>query len=174
MNRSVVWKTYPTFGCILHATWETLEMRVELDVSARQWTVVQLGDLVRRVAGGGTPSTKVASYWDGPIPWTTSAVIGQDDVYLTCYQRGITGNGIRASSTNVAPKGSVLLGTRVGVGKAVVTTFDVAIRQDLTCALKNGFAPFLQPGFALGDLVPRLMRDSLRLSRDGFCSWTLH
>lgn len=114
------------------------------NIPSSHWPFVRFGDLVTRAAGGGTPSTKIAEFWDGPIPWTTSAVIGPDDVYLNRFQRGITESGLRASATNLAPKGSVLLGTRVGVGKAVVTTFDVAISQDLTIL---ELAPELSPEF---------------------------
>jgi type I restriction enzyme S subunit len=44
----------------------------------------------------------------------------------------ITKLGAEKSSTNVVPKDNLLVGTRVGVGKAVVNQIDVAISQDLT------------------------------------------
>jgi len=96
------------------------------------WDVRTLGEIVVRSFGGGTPSTSRPEFWDGPIPWTTSAIIGEDDTYLTRFQRTITTKGLDQSAAQVAPKGAVLIGTRVGVGKGVVTTFDVAINQDLT------------------------------------------
>jgi type I restriction enzyme S subunit len=96
------------------------------------WSMQKLGDIAVRVTGGGTPSTKVSQYWDGEMPWTTSAVIGEEDIYLTKHQRCITPKGLAESSTQLIPKGSVLIGTRVGVGKAAVTTCDIAISQDLT------------------------------------------
>ncbi len=96
------------------------------------WSMEKLGDIAVRVTGGGTPSTKVSQYWDGEIPWTTSAVIREEDIYLTKYQRCITPKGLEESSTQLIPKGSVLIGTRVGVGKSAVTTCDIAISQDLT------------------------------------------
>src|SRR2546426_12276893 len=96
------------------------------------WQAVELGRIAVQSFGGGTPSTKESGFWNGPIPWTTTAVIEENDIYLKTFQRGITDKGLQQSSTRLAPKGSVLIGTRVGVGKAVVTTFDVAINQDLT------------------------------------------
>jgi type I restriction enzyme, S subunit len=104
----------------------------ELGPLPGEWEVVRLGEVATRAFGGGTPSTKKADFWDGPIPWTTTAVIGEDDIYLKKFQRGITEKAVQHSSTRVAHKGSILIGTRVGVGKAVVASFDVAINQDIT------------------------------------------
>ncbi|MBI3616569.1 MAG: restriction endonuclease subunit S [Candidatus Omnitrophica bacterium] len=97
--------------------------------------MVKLGDLARKVVGGGTPSTKIAEYWDGDIPWTTSAAIDEKTLYLTTHQRCITQKGLEESSAQLIPKGSVLIGTRVGVGKTAVTTLDIAISQDLTALI---------------------------------------
>lgn len=99
------------------------------------WRWVRLGEVIRQSFSGGTPSTKVKSYWDGDLPWTTSATIGEDDIFLTRYLRTITSGGLEGSATKVAPKGSLVVATRVGVGKAAVTTFDVAISQDLTALI---------------------------------------
>lgn len=101
------------------------------------WENFALEDLSIRMFGGGTPSTKHPEYWDGEQPWTTSAVIQSDDIYLTRFQRSITQEGLKNSATKIAPTGSVLIGTRVGVGKAAVASFDVAISQDLTVLIPN-------------------------------------
>jgi hypothetical protein len=104
----------------------------EIGALPEEWEVVPLGNVTTKVFGGGTPSTKKVEFWDGPIPWTTTAIIGEEDTYLVDFQRGITEEGLLNSSTQIAPENSVLLGTRVGVGKAVVTPFEVAVNQDLT------------------------------------------
>lgn len=101
----------------------------------QDWCMATIGSLATRMVGGGTPSTKVAAYWDGDIPWTTSAVISEETLYLTTHQRCITRRGLEESSTQLIPKGSVLIGTRVGVGKTAVTTHDIAISQDLTALI---------------------------------------
>jgi len=93
---------------------------------------VRLSDIALQYIAGGTPSSKCAAYWDGDVPWTTSAAIAEGDLYLTAPQRYITKAGLQHSSTNIVPNGSIIVGTRVGVGKAVVTHFDTAISQDLT------------------------------------------
>ncbi|MCZ7568856.1 MAG: restriction endonuclease subunit S [Ardenticatenaceae bacterium] len=96
------------------------------------WKVVPFKDLAKDFGSGGTPSTKEPGFWDGPIPWTTSAPIGEDDIVLERGQRFITEKGLQNSATRLIPKGSLLVGTRVGVGKAVLNLIDIAISQDLT------------------------------------------
>lgn len=110
--------------------------------------------------GGGTPSTKKPEFWDGDQPWTTSAVIQKDDIYLDRYQRCITEEGLVNSSSNMVPKGGILIGTRVGVGKAVVATFDIAISQDLT-----GFIPVsdVEPGFLVLSLKQQSIQNGLKI-----------
>ncbi len=102
---------------------------------SNHWRKVLLGEVTANFISGGTPSSKEPRYWDGPIAWTTSAPITEDDTRLTQAQRFITQDGLLNSATNVVPKGSLLVGTRVGVGKAVVNEIDIAISQDLTAVI---------------------------------------
>lgn len=128
----------------------------EADFLPEEWRIARLGDLAIRTFGGGTPSTKKPEFWDGSIPWTTTKVIGAEDTYLGRFQRGITQEGLKGSSAQIAPKNSVLIGTRVGVGKAVVTPFDVAVNQDITVFVPN---PDVIPEFLTLLLkVPSLQR----------------
>jgi type I restriction enzyme S subunit len=46
--------------------------------------------------------------------------------------RNITKKGLQNSATNIVPKGSLLISTRVGIGKVGIAGIDVAISQDLT------------------------------------------
>ncbi len=98
----------------------------------QNWQVVRLDQVTREFISGGTPSTKEPKFWDGAIAWTTSAPISEEDVSLSKAQRFITQEGLQNSSSHLVPKSSLLVGTRVGVGKAVVNRIDVAISQDLT------------------------------------------
>ena len=102
------------------------------------WQLQTVENLSLRIFGGGTPSTSNSAYWNGTIPWTTSALIEEDSVHLDRFQKTITTDGLENSSSQIAPRGSVLVGTRVGVGKTAVTTLDMAINQDLTAIVPNG------------------------------------
>lgn len=109
------------------------------------WIVKPLQETIQCSFGGGTPSTTNPCFWNGPIPWITTAIINSEEIFLKCFQRGITQKALDSTSTQLAPKGSVLIGTRVGVGKIAVTTFDVAINQDITAFVlkENVDAEFL-------------------------------
>jgi type I restriction enzyme S subunit len=95
---------------------------------------VELGALGLRIHGGGTPSTKNPAYWGGAIPWTTSAYI-DDRLYLDRCAGFTTPEGLSNSSSQLVPKGNVLVGTRVGVGKVAINAIDTAISQDLTAII---------------------------------------
>jgi type I restriction enzyme S subunit len=98
------------------------------------WDAVPFGELAIDFFSGGTPSTKEPEFWDGDIPWTTSAYIG-DRLYLGQGAKFITSSGLEKSSSKLVPAGNLLIGTRVGVGKVAINLTDIAISQDLTGAI---------------------------------------
>jgi len=101
----------------------------------KEWDAVKLGDIALDLMGGGTPSTSNESYWDGNIPWMTSAHINGREVITG--QRYITQEGLKNSATNLIPKGNLLIASRVGIGKVAVNKIDIAISQDLTGVVIN-------------------------------------
>jgi len=96
----------------------------------KEWEVLSLEEVTVDLIGGGTPSTSQPEYWDGDIPWMTSANL--IDRVVIRGMRNITEKGLKNSATNVVPKGSLLISTRVGIGKVGIAEIDVAISQDLT------------------------------------------
>ena len=98
-----------------------------------KWPLVSIGE-VCELRVGGTPSKQQEEYWsNGTIKWISSKYIS-DDGKITNYQL-ITEQALRDSSTKIAPKDSVILITRVSVGKFAYTTTEYAINQDLTCLI---------------------------------------
>lgn len=95
------------------------------------WTRTKLGNVAKDMFGGGTPSTKNPSFWQGNIPWLTSKSLG-DSIYLTAGEKSISEEAVRKSATHIVPAGNLIFATRVGVGKVVVTKINVAISQDGT------------------------------------------
>ncbi|MBX7042366.1 MAG: restriction endonuclease subunit S [Ignavibacteria bacterium] len=94
------------------------------------WEVMEVADVCVNFLNGGTPSTSINEYWNGEIPWITGADILDQKVAVV--RKFITKKAVEESSTNLIPKGSVLLVTRTGVGKVSIAPFDIAISQDLT------------------------------------------
>jgi type I restriction enzyme S subunit len=94
------------------------------------WDAVRLEEITLELIGGGTPSTSQPDYWDGDIPWMTSANLTERIVLSG--MRNITKKGLQNSATNIVPKASLLISTRVGIGKVGIAGIDIAISQDLT------------------------------------------
>ena len=101
----------------------------ELGEIPKGWKCRELGDLADRIEGGGTPSRTVPEYWEGDIPWST--VKDLMGTYLSSTEETITELGLKQSSSRLIPSGTIILATRMAVGKAVVFNTNVAINQDL-------------------------------------------
>jgi type I restriction enzyme S subunit len=97
------------------------------------------------IIGGGTPSTKVEEYWQGDIPWISSADIhGPRDIRP---RRGITKSAIENSATNLVPAGSLIVVTRVGLGKVALAYTSICFSQDSQALV--GSSDFVLPDYAI-------------------------
>jgi len=96
------------------------------------WVTRSARELLSDVITGGTPSTTIAEYWDGGIPWLSSTEIHQRTVSRPT--RYISEEGLANSSAQIAPAGSVLIAL-AGQGKTRGTsaylTRDMALNQSL-------------------------------------------
>lgn len=97
------------------------------------WLTIPLGDAVS-FKGGGTPSRDVPAYWNGPIPWATVKDLNFGYT-IRSTQESITAEGLHRSASNLIPAGTVIIPTRMALGKAVISEVDVAINQDLKAVL---------------------------------------
>lgn len=93
------------------------------------WDVKKLGNFIHTIIGGGTPSRDQAKYWNGNIYWATVKDFTNFNPYET--QEKITEDGLKNSSSNLIPQGTIITTTRMALGKAVKFKVDVAINQDL-------------------------------------------
>ncbi|MBE0508724.1 MAG: restriction endonuclease subunit S [Marinospirillum sp.] len=93
------------------------------------WCAEELGNLAKKIEGGGTPSRNEPSFWGGSIPWAT--VKDLRGTALCNTQESITEAGLENSSSKLIPANTLILACRMAVGKAVFFDRDVAINQDL-------------------------------------------
>jgi len=105
-----------------------------------------------RVVGGGTPSTAKPEFWKGNIPWITSADI--DSFHTVQPRRWITNEAIKNSATNLVPKGSIIVVTRVGLGKVALAPEDLCFSQDSQALLLE--TQKIDPKFAVLQLSQRV------------------
>lgn len=91
-------------------------------------SIFPLGELCSFV-GGGTPSRKVPEYFTGKIPWATVKDFKQ--YRLADTEEHITEEAVADSAVNIVEAGSVLLVSRVGLGKVAMANARLAINQDI-------------------------------------------
>lgn len=120
------------------------------------WEEKKVGSL-GNIVGGGTPSTKKKEYWCGKMAWVSSADICDNDIYNINMTRFITQDAIDKSATKIVPKDSILIVSRVGVGKVAKASCDLCTSQDFTNIVNSdGDATFLSYA------ILRLMQSKLQ------------
>lgn len=85
----------------------------EVGVIPEDWEVKNIEDFTNCTAGG-TPNTKISSYWGGTHPWMSSGELHLKQVFDVAER--ITDEGLENSSTKYVPQESVLIGL-AGQGK---------------------------------------------------------
>jgi len=93
------------------------------------WAWVRLKTIINYNIGGGTPSKSNSSYWNGSIKWASVKDLNCE--YLSETIDHITELGLKNSSSNIIPKGNIIVCIRMGLGKIVINKDDIAINQDL-------------------------------------------
>ena len=95
---------------------------------------------VCQTVGGGTPSTKVASYYsNGTIPWVTPTDITRNDcLVLLETEKKITEEGLAKSSAKMLPPETILMTSRASVGFFGVSEHKVCTNQGfISCIPHN-------------------------------------
>ena len=110
-------------------------------------TVAKLGDVCTFI-GGGTPSRERSDFFDGNIPWAT--VKDFKKFVLDDTEEHINEAAVAASASNVVDAGTVLLVTRVGLGKVAIAGVPLAINQDIKALTPK---PHLLPEYLFWFLV---------------------
>ena len=120
------------------------ELVLEKDNLPNGWIASSVGQLYK-IVGGGTPSTRVEKYWNGDISWISSADIR--GLYDIRPRRKITPEAIKNSATNLVPAGSIIVVTRVGLGKIAKTNTPLCFSQDSQALIGN--VSFVNPDYML-------------------------
>lgn len=93
------------------------------------WQVVQLENILDDIIGGGTPSRSNPAYWGGEIPWLTVKDMRShrpEDSIDHISEEAVTDSVI-----NIIPADTVIIATRIGLGKVIRVSYPAAINQDL-------------------------------------------
>ena len=92
--------------------------------------MVKLGDICT-FQSGGTPSKSNSEYFNGSIPWITSVALTGDYIDKNDAVDWITDKAIQESAAKIVPENSILVGTRVGIGKVAINTVPMSTSQDI-------------------------------------------
>lgn len=85
---------------------------------------------IAEIVGGGTPSRSNERYFDGDIPWVTPTdVTALDSLWIKETKENISLEGLRKSSANLLPAGTVLLTSRATIGKTAITRLEMCTNQ---------------------------------------------
>src|SRR5699024_4419738 len=96
------------------------------------WSETTIGDMAT-VVGGGTSSTRVATYWGGSVPWFTPAEIPESGAgVVTTSERSITETGLAKSAAKLLPSGAVLVTSRASIGNCAIAGVPVTTNQRFT------------------------------------------
>ena len=106
------------------------------------WEKIKLGDIAD-VVGGGTPSTKEDSFWNGNVPWLTPKDLsGYNSRYITRGERNISDEGLKNSSATLIPAETVLLTSRAPIGYVAIAKNPISTNQGFkSLVLKKGHYP---------------------------------
>lgn len=129
---------------LLHQQNQTLEALAE--TLFRQWFIERrpehvegeakedlenctIGDLCIKINSGGTPSTKIDSYYNGNINWYSTKEL--NDNFLFSSNSKITQEGLDNSSAKIFPAGTVVIAIYAAptVGRLGILTEDSAFNQ---------------------------------------------
>ena len=100
-----------------------------------EWEMVELGS-VAKLIGGSTPSKENEDYWKkGNIDWITCSDFSDNPMYIEDSINKITEKAVKESSTHIIPKDTLVLVTRVSLGKMAFVRKPTALNQDLTAII---------------------------------------
>lgn len=80
---------------------------------------------------GGTPSKNKPEYFGGEIPWISTTALNGGKINEADAVAWITPKAIRESAAKIVPANSIMVGTRVGIGKVAINTVEMSTSQDV-------------------------------------------
>jgi type I restriction enzyme S subunit len=111
---------------------QLLTGKVRFPGFAEEWAYSTIAG-TSRVLGGGTPSTRIATFWGGGIPWFTPAEISpQGSGLVSTSERTLTEEGLARSGAQLLPAGSVLVTSRASIGNCAISAVPVCTNQGFT------------------------------------------
>jgi type I restriction enzyme S subunit len=88
--------------------------------------IIEFGEVI----SGGTPSTTIEEFWNGDIVWITPADLSKKQFpEINTSGKKITLEGLKSSSANIIPAGSIVMSSRAPIGYFAVPSVDFSTNQ---------------------------------------------
>ena len=95
---------------------------------------IKLGNICR-FQSGGTPAKGRPEFFNGTIPWITTTALNGGNIGKESAVDWISEQAIKESAAKIVPAFSIMVGTRVGVGKVAINTMSMSTSQDIISLL---------------------------------------
>jgi type I restriction enzyme, S subunit len=93
---------------------------------------------IATIENGGTPSTEIAEYWNGHIPWITPYDLSKSSSkWIKNGERSITKEGVKASNAKLVPARSIMVSTRAPIGYIVMNEVEATTNQGMKSVIPN-------------------------------------
>jgi len=106
----------------------------ELNPAGKDWEVKNIGE-VCKIVGGGTPSREDLKHFKGDIPWVTVKDLHILEIEDTIEH--INKESLKNSAANLVPADTILVATRVGLGKIAIAKKPLTFNQDIKGLVAN-------------------------------------
>lgn len=123
------------------------------------WGKYAVRDIASESYSGGTPATGNDTYWNGSIPWIQSSDLTDGKLFYVRSRKHISKEALSDSATQLIPKDSIAIVTRVGVGKLALMPYAYTTSQDFLSLSSLR----IEPVFAVYSLYHILQRESSSL-----------
>lgn len=119
--------------------YETLIKGISYDYFSKQPDyTTKLENLILKGKAGGTPSSTVAEYYDGNIPFLSISDMTKQGKYVKSTEKHISESGLANSSAWIVPSNSLILSMYASVGLVCINTVPLATSQAmLSMVLKD-------------------------------------
>ena len=110
--------------------YETLIKGISCDYFSKQPNhIAKLKDLIIKGKAGGTPSSTVAEYYKGDIPFLSISDMTKQGKYVEFTEKHISENGLANSSAWIVPSNSLILSMYASVGLVCINKVPLATSQ---------------------------------------------
>ncbi len=134
----------------------------ELGWLPKEWEVVKVLEISKKIKAGGTPSRKEPKYWEGDIPFVLIEDMTSSGLYLSKTKEYITEEGLNNSSAWIIPPNSLLLSMYATIGETAINTIPLATNQAILAIIPKSSFDIIYGAYRLKYDAKRLLMQNIQ------------